>query len=225
MSDHRSKTNLPAITLIAAAALTLVSCSKDDSKKTTPPAASADAEPALSAPPSASASAPAPSATASAPPHDCLKGSTGEGSFAKPCEAKGGARMMEVGWNGKTDDKGPYFRVTNKSPNVILYGKIAVYFYDKAGKQLDVVDDAATPPKNVPYRTCSGNIFSGVMKAGEKAVLTFSCVAKKHIPEGTTAIEGEMQTVGFSDATEKKVEFYWRNNDLTPDVRKKGGVK
>lgn len=132
---------------------------------------------------------------------------------------------MEATWTGKTDDKGPHFRVTNKSPLVILYGKIAVYFYDKAGKQLDVQDTAATPPKSVPYRSCSGNIFGGVMKAGEKAVLTFSCVKKEHVPEGTATIEAELQTVGFSDPSEKKVDFYWANHDLAPDARKKGGVK
>jgi hypothetical protein len=63
------------------------------------------------------------------------------------------------------------------------------------------------------------------MKVNEKAVLTFSCVKKENVPEGTTAIEGEMQMVGFSDASEKKSEFYWRNNDLAPETRKKGGVK
>ena len=220
----RSQLKLAAISLIALADLTVMGCSKDDASRT-PPASSADAEPAPSAAPSPAASAPAPSPTASATPHGCPKGSSGEASFNKPCEAKGAARQMEVSWTGKTDDKGPYFRVTSKSPLVILYGKVAVYFYDKAGKQLEVQDDAATPPKTVPYRSCSGNIFGGVMKAGEKAVLTFSCVAKKHVPEGTASIEAEMQTVGFADATEKKADFYWRNGDLTPDVRKKGAVR
>jgi hypothetical protein len=133
--------------------------------------------------------------------------------------------MMDAAWTGKTDDKGPYFKVTNKSPSTILYGKIAVYFYDKTGKQLDVMDTAATPPKAVPYRTCGGNIFSGVMKPAEKAVLTFSCVKKENVPDGTAAIEAELQTVGFADASEKKVDFYWTNKDLVPDARKKGGVK
>ena len=27
------------------------------------------------------------------------------------------------------------------------------------------------------------------------------------------------------DASEKKSEFYWKNDDLVPDARKKGGVK
>ena len=211
---------------LTVAALTM-GCSKDSEKSGEAPAKSAASAPSAmpSAPPSAAPPPASASAAAVEPPHDCPKGSTGEGSFAKPCEAKGNARMMDAAWTGKTDDKGPYFRVTNKSPSTILYGKIAVYFYDKAGKQLDVMDTAATPPKPVPYRTCAGNIFSGVMKPAEKAVLTFSCVKKEHVPEGTAAIEAELQTVGFSDASEKKVDFYWTNKDLVPDARKKGGVK
>lgn len=215
------KTRLPVMALIV-----LASCK--DKAADPPPAASAapsaDVAP-VAATPAAPASTPAPAsaaATAPAVPHDCPKGSAGEGSFDKPCEAKGNARMMEVTWNGKIDDKGPFFRVNNKSANVILYGKIAVYFYDKAGKQLDVPDDSVTPPKNGPFRSCSGNMFGGVMKAGEKAVVQFSCVGKKHVPEGTTAIEAEMQSVGFADASEKKVDFYWHNPTLAPDARKKG---
>jgi hypothetical protein len=63
------------------------------------------------------------------------------------------------------------------------------------------------------------------MKPAEKAVLTFSCVPKTVVPDGTTTIEAEMQMVGYADPTEKVIDFYWRNNDLTPDVRPKGGVK
>jgi hypothetical protein len=50
-------------------------------------------------------------------------------------------------------------------------------------------------------------------------------VTKKDMPDGTATIEGEMPMVGFADATEKKIDFYWRNADLTPDARPKGGVK
>lgn len=216
---------------LCVASLSLLGCSKDEKAGSNPSAsASASAAAIPSAAPTAAASASATpaasdSAASASPPKECPKGSSGEGTFAKPCEAKGNARMMEVAWTGKTDDKGPHFRVTNKSTLTILYGKIAVYFYDKAGKQLDVQDTSATPPKAVPYRTCSGNIFSGVMKPGEKAVITFSCVEKKHVPEGTAAIEAEMQVVGFADASEKKADTYWKNTDITPDARKKGGVK
>ena len=226
----RDRTRIWAFSLIAAAVMTSGACSKDEGSPRATASASAAAAPPLAPPasatPSTPASAAAPaSATAPAVAHDCPKGSTGEGSFDKPCQAKGNARLMEIAWTGKTDDKGPSFRATNKSSLVILYGKIAVYFYDKAGKQLEVPDDSVSPAKTVPYRTCSGNIFGGVMKAGEKAVLTFSCVAKKHVPEGAAFVEAEMQSVGFADASEKKVDFYWKNPDLTPDVRKKGGVK
>ena len=211
--------------LFSAVILTLPACSKDEGAT---PAASASA----SAAPVASASAPAPSASAAAPsasvapepPHNCPTGSTGPGSFAKPCEAKGSSRMMESKWT-KTGDSGPSFAVTNKSQLVIVYGKIAVYFYDKAGKQLDVQDDTSSPPKPKPYHTCSGKFFGGIMKPAEREVLTFSCVPKTVIPAGTATIESEMTTVGFADADGKKIDFYWRNNDLAPDARPKGGVK
>ena len=131
---------------------------------------------------------------------------------------------MEVKWT-KTGESGPSFAVTNKSKLVIVYGKIAIYFYDKAGKQLDLKDDSVSPPKTRPYHSCSGNFFGGVMNPAEKEVLTFSCVPKKIVPDGTATIEAEMQMVGFADASGKKVDFYWRNSDLTPDARPKGGVK
>ena len=212
------KVFLPAVVTL----LSLAACSKDES---TPAAsASASAAPPPVSAPTPSASAPPVASAAPEPPHDCPPGSTGPGSFSKPCEAKGGARMMEVKWK-KTDDSGPSFAVTNKSQLVIVHGRIAVYFYDKAGRQLDVKDDSVSPPKTRPYHTCAGNFFGGVMKPAEREVLTFSCVPKSVVPDGTVTTEAELQMVGFADATGKKVDFYWRNSDLTPDVRPKGGVK
>ena len=205
--------------LTTAAIFALVGCSKDESAPAPSPSASASA----SAPaPSANAPPPAPSA-APEPPHDCPAGSAGPGSFTKPCDAKGSSRMMEVKWK-KTDDKGPSFAITNKAKLVVVYGKIAVYFYDKAGKQLDVQDDT-NPANSRPYHTCAGKFFGGPMNPAEKAVLTFSCVPKSVVPDGTATIEAEMQMVGYGDTTEKKIDFYWRNNDLAPDARPKGGVK
>jgi hypothetical protein len=204
--------------MIAALAISLGACTED------PPAPAAPSASAAPPPPPVSAAAPAPppSATATGPVHDCPAGSTGDATLAKPCDAKGNARMMTVEWNGKMTDGGPSFRVVNKSPSTILFGKFVAYFYDKAGKQLEVKDSAG---KGHPSLLCSGNLFSGVMKPAEKAVITFSCVKKESVPEGAVAIEGEMQMVGFADASEKKSEYYWRNNDLTPDARPKGGVK
>ena len=210
-----------------AIAVGVFGCSKDDAQSTTPAAsasASAAATPSAPAPASASVSATPAASAASEPPHDCPTNSSGAGSFTKPCEAKGGARIMKVKWT-KTDDKGPSFSIKNIGQTTILYGRIAVYFYDKAGKQLDLQDDSETPPKTKPFHTCSGNFFQGVMKPAESAVLTFSCVPKKVIPDGTATIEAEMQMVGFADPTEKKIDFYWRNSDLTPNARPRGGVK
>ncbi|MEP7120470.1 MAG: hypothetical protein ABJE95_06165 [Byssovorax sp.] len=217
-----SATSLSKALITAAIAVAIGGCSDEHS---TPAAASASAAPP---PPPTAAPSPtmmpsvAPTAVATGPVHECPAGSTGDATLAKPCEGKGGARMMEVTWNGKMTDGGPSWKVTNKSPTPILFGKIVVYFYDKAGKQLEVKDSAG---KAHPNQVCSGNLFSGVMKPAEKAVITFSCVKKDIVPEGAVAIEGEMQMVGYADASEKKSEYYWRNNDLTPDVRAKGGVK
>jgi hypothetical protein len=215
--------------LLVSSMFLVPACSKDEGSGGAASASASAAPP----PASATASASAPAASASAPPaassapevqHDCPPGSTGVGSFAKPCEAKGKARAMEVKWT-KTDDKGPSFAITNKLKIVILYGKIAVYFYDKAGKQLDVQDESVVPAKTRPYHTCSGSFFGGVMNPNEKETLTFSCVPKKVIPDGAVTVEAEMTTVGFADASGKKVDFYWRNNELAPDARPKGGVK
>ena len=218
-----------SIVLLAVAASGCDDKEKGKDKGSATSSASASAEPApaaSSATPAATASAaPTASAASSAaltPRSDCPKGSSGPGTFEHPCETKGASRMMEVKWTGKTDDKGPFFSVQNKSPGVVLYGKIAVYFYDKAGKQLQVKDTAANPPKDVPYRLCSGNMFGGVMKVTEKATIQFSCVKMDPVPGGTAAIEAEMVGVGFADATEKKSEFYWANPELNPDARKKG---
>ena len=214
-----SSTTLSSL-LILATALSVAGC--DD--KPEPSTAGTSSTPSAAAPPPV-VSAPAPSASApapSAPVHDCPAGSTGDATLSKPCEAKGAARMMEVTWTGKMTDTGPSFRVVNKSPATILYGKIAVYFYDKAGKQLEVKDPGGKPK---PVHTCTGNLFGGVMKPAEKAVITFSCVKKDTVPEGTAQVEAEMQMVGFADASEKKSEWFWRNHDLTPDARPKGGVK
>lgn len=197
-------------------AVSLVGCDKEEAAPKPEPAKSAPALPAPPPPPVASAAP-------SEPKHDCPAGSTGDGSFEKPCEAKGAERMMEVAWNGKMTDGGPQFRVINKSKLVILYGKVVAYFYDKSGKQLEVAGGSSGKPRQ--HQDCSGNIFGGVMNPGEKAVVTFSCLSKAAVPEGTESIEAEARMVGFADAEGKHNDFYWKNDDLTPDARSKGGVK
>ena len=206
----------------AAAAVMLVAFGCEEQKPPPPPPPPAVPAPPPTPPPAATPT-PAPSASAAAPVHDCPKDAPGDGTFAKPCEGKGASRMMDVAWTGKTDDKGPWFRVVNKTKESILYGRVAVYFYDKAGKQLETKEPEAAKAK--PFHTCAGMMFAGIVKPAEKITIQLSCVPKNVIPADTKAIEAEMQVVGYADASEKKIEWYWRNTELTPDARKKGGIK
>jgi len=193
----------------------LLGCEEEATKEPAATKPSASAAVVATPPP------PPPSAAPAKPREDCPEGSSGLGTFAEPCLGSGDSRMMEVVYSGKTTDEGPKFSVTNKSKNPILYGSLAAYFYDKKGKQLQVT--SGEKPK--PYQLCSGNIFAGAVKPGEKIWVFFSCVKKSHIPEGTAAIEAEVKTVGFSDEAGSKNEYYWSNKDLVPDERPKGGVK
>ena len=168
--------------------------------------------------------APPPAPTPPPPPkdrEDCPEGSSGPGTSEQPCKGSGDSRMMELKYTGKTTDKGPKFKVTNLTKKSILYGSVAAYFYDKAGKQLQVT--AKGKPR--PMQVCSGNIFAGAVKPDEKIFVFFSCVGKEIIPEGTASIEAEAKRVGFADEAGTKNEFYWSNMDLVPDERPKGGIK
>lgn len=134
--------------------------------------------------------------------------------------------MVVIAWNGKSDDKGsPWFSTTSKAPKTLLYGRVAIYFYDKAGKQIDVKEPIEGSDKTHAYHTCSGSVFAGGLNPGEKARYTFSCMKKSDVPAGMASMEGEATIVGFADASLKKNEFYWKNADLVPEARPKGGVK
>lgn len=213
------------VVLLMAMTAVIVSCDdkdKEKEKKSEPAPVVTSAEPVQTASAAVASASAAPTEEAPKPSHACPKGSEGAGTFKEPCVAKGKQRIMEVTWTGKMDEKGPSFRVVNKSDLEILYGKIAVYFYDKAGKQLKVAGHESDAPDK---QLCAGNIFAGPMKPKEQAVITFSCVAKRHVPEGTKAIEAEMTMVGFSGKDSNKSDTYWKNADLIPDERPKGGIK
>jgi hypothetical protein len=112
---------------------------------------------------------------------------------------------MKVRWT-KTDDKGPSFNIKNVGPTTIVNRKIAGTSTTRPASNSTCPTRAATP-KPKKFHTCSGNFFQGVMKPAESAVLTFSCVTKKDIPDGSATIAAEMQMVGFADAKEKKIDF------------------
>jgi hypothetical protein len=127
---------------------------------------------------------------------------------------------MAVSAGTKIGDKGPTFKIINTTKQEILYGKIVVYFYDKKGKQMDA--QGGDKPRH--RLTCAGNIFGGPVKPGEKIFMNFSCVKKEDVPAGVAAIEGEIQTVGFT-GDDGRVDSFWRNDDLAPEERPKGGIK
>jgi len=200
----------------AAIAVCLIACEKEEPKPAAPsatPAAMVSAPPVASAPPAASA-------PERKPVHPCPSGSTGKGIFEDMCKATGKTRMMDVSWDKKIGDKGPTFKIINNAKLEILYGKIVVYFYDKAGKQIEI------PGGDKPRHrlTCAGNIFGGAVKPGEKIFMNFSCVKKDDVPKGAVVIEGEITVVGFTDDAGKN-DTYWRNDDLAPEERPKGGIK
>ena len=199
----------------AAFAVCLMACEEEEKPKPAAPSAS----PVASPPPVASV-APVASAPERKPVHPCPDHSTGKGTFEDPCKATGKARMMDVSWNKKIDEKGPTFKIINNAKHDVLYGKIVVYFYDKAGKLIEI-QGGDKPRKRL---TCAGNIFGGAVKPGEKIFMNFSCVKKDDVPKGAVGIEGEITVVGFTDA-EGKNDTYWRNDELAPEDRPKGGIK
>ncbi|MCC6525973.1 MAG: hypothetical protein IT373_25225 [Polyangiaceae bacterium] len=181
---------------------------------------SSSAAPAPTPKPTTSTAATTSSEPDAPPRSDCPKDSKGGGTLKQPCEATGSARLMEAKWNNKMDAKGPFFNVQNKSGSVVNYGQVQIYFYDSAGKQLETKDGKKR-------KTCAGaNLFMGTLKPDEKALLQFACLKKDGVPDGATAIEAELDVVGLADkADEKKVDLYWRNQELGPDERPKGGAK
>jgi hypothetical protein len=209
--------NCRTLRLTLTLAALLCGCEEDAKKESVPVQPSASVAATASAP----APAPTPPPAPPKPREDCPEGSSGLGTNAEPCKASGDSRMLEVKWTGKISDEGPKFSVTNKSQKPVLYGSVAVYFYDKAGKQLQVTH--AT--KSRPMQICSGNIFAGAVKPGEKIFVFFSCVKKSDVPQGTAAIEAEAKGVGFANEAGTQSEFYWSNMDLVPDERPKGGIK
>ena len=195
--------------LLSAFALATLLFGCEEEAKKEPPAAKPSASVAVVTPP-----------PVAQPPKlrdDCPDGSSGVGTQAEPCLGKGDSRMMEVTYTGKTTDEGPKFSIVNKSDSQILFGYLVAYFYDKAGKQLQVTSG----DKTRPFQPCSGNIFAGAVKPGEKIFMFFSCVKKAHVPEGTVTIQAEVKTVGFTDDAGKDSIFYWSNPDLAPNARPK----
>lgn len=212
---------LRSATLLGVVALSSLGCDEPASNDSAPSASATSETPTTTAAPEATPTASASAEEEAKPSHPCPEGSEGEGTRKDPCVANGATRIMEVTWMNKITDKGPKFRVKSKAKVPILYGDVFIYFYDQAGKQLEV-DVGGKKQKRVQ---CAGNIFAGAVKPAESFALFFSCAGKKIVPDGTGTIEAELRMAGFPDASGAKSDTFWRNDDLTPEERPKGGVK
>jgi len=202
---------------IAGLGVCLLACGNKSTSEAAP-AATSPPPPTVSAP--ATATAPVATVVEKKPARPCPDRSAGVGTLDDPCKATGKTRIMDVTAGKKVGDKGPTFKIVNNAKDQIQYGKIVVYFYDKAGKQMDL-GGGDKPRRKL---SCAGNIFGGPVKPAEKIFVNFSCVKKEDVPKGATTIEGEVQTVGFTDES-GQIDSYWRNDDLVPDNRPKGGIK
>ncbi len=132
------------LALVATAALALsISACGSDADTTSSAAPSAKASASATAKASASAKATtsaAPSASAAAGGDDPCKGHNldkgGKGTLGEPCKYSGD--IITAKYKGKIEDGGAVFEITNPWKEDVNFLTAAVYYYDKAGKQLTV---------------------------------------------------------------------------------------
>jgi hypothetical protein len=151
--------------------------------------------------------APTASATATvAPAATCPGGSTQDTSG---CKAAGQSRVAILRWNGTFGDATQALMLKSTAAAPLKNGTVALWFYDKAGKRLDVA--------GAKKYAAAGDAFGGVIKAGGTKVLTFP-LAKAGIPDGAATIEGEVvkATLVNPDGSDGPA---WRNDDLNADER------
>jgi hypothetical protein len=153
--------------------------------------------------------APAPAATAaSAAPAtaNCPAGSTKDTSG---CKATRTARVATIAWNGVTGESSQTLTVKNSAGAPLKDATIAIWFYDAAGKRLDI---AGSKKYRIP-----GDGLGGTINAGASKDITLS-VAKATLPTGAAEIEGELvkATLVNPDGSDGPI---WQNDDLNADER------
>ena len=149
----------------------------------------------------------------------CPDGSSGEGTTSSPCKAGSPtSRLMELKWTGKIGSKGPIFAVTNKAKRPISQGDVQVYFYDAAGKQLQVSLLGMSDKKS--HFWTSGAVFNGDgVKAGETQEVEFG-QGPAMFPAGAVNAEGEASRVCFATGKpDWDCDVNWENAALKGDTR------
>jgi hypothetical protein len=203
--------------------LALAACQGNEKPSGDAPAAASAAAPlaSASATPTAAASA------TGAPAADSIckkKGLEGDGTFFKPCTLK--TPVLTATWTGKIVDEGAVFDVDNAWPEKIDWATVAVYYYDKADKQLE----AETKDKRKFKRHyASGGIFKDltgkmvILAPGKsQVVLGFK---KADMPKDVAAIEVEVMGLGWDERVGQNGEAFFRYEGAFPEERPRGGLK
>ncbi|HEY6461854.1 MAG TPA: hypothetical protein VIY73_16930 [Polyangiaceae bacterium] len=152
--------------------------------------------------PASSTSTPA----ATAATAGCPAGSSPDGVN---CKAGGRARLATVTWSGAFGDTAQALSVKNLSGATLKGGTIALWFYDRTGRRLDIAGAKkyATP----------GDGFGTTFKPGETKNVHVP-LSKSGLPDGTAMVEGEVvkAIVVNTDGSDGPT---WHNDDLNADDR------
>jgi hypothetical protein len=125
------------------------------------------------------------------------------------CKASGRTRAATVTWNGVFGDSAQTVSVRNLSGAPLKSGTIALWFYDRTGKRLDIAGAKkyATP----------GDGFGTTFKPGETKNVNVP-LSKSGVPDGAAMIEGEVvkAIVVNPDGSDGPT---WHNDVLNSDDR------
>jgi len=202
----------------AVLALSISGCGSDETAPTGSASAkpSATAKSSASAKPSATASA-APSASAAAATDDPCKAHElslgGKGTMAEKC--KYDKDVLTVKYTGKVEDDGASFDVTNPWKEDINWLSVAVFYYDKSGKQLSVKHDGAD--KKDDYQD-----GIDVKLPGGKTTTIKLGFPKKELPKDVDTIEVQVISFGW-DLGEGKGAYFESTEKYKEDRAKGGG--
>lgn len=203
----------------------LVACSKKDDGAA--PSASSSATSS-----SAASSAAAPSV--SAKPVEgggeskcaALGCKSGDGSFFKMCDCKATPQEVpfEAKYTGKYHSffKQPEWEVTNKTDKDIHWASANVYYYDKAGKQLEATvkdkKDASKDRKFKSYRI-NGSNFTLKPKETKKITIGF---AQENAPAGAASLEVVFDGWCYGTNADK-ASHLCISGEKSPDERARSG--
>lgn len=160
---------------------------------------------------------PAPAESAAAPAGKCEPlGCTGAGSFSEMCSCKSASAPITAKFTGSYRFDTPEWEVTNTTDSPLHWGSSAVYYYDKAGKQL------STEIRGTKYSVHRMNGSSFTLKPKETRKITVG-FKKADEPKGVKSIELLLDGWCFGTYEDKASHLCVRA-PKAPDERAQGAV-